>query len=112
MQNTHVSNENVHIEKSPLFSHGLTDFSYKEYFATSGSKLFSLSEATILKTVATFHPCTVSNIYHQVPGNFTRIYSKTYVKWPLKIGFQDQLSLNAGQKYCRIGAFCNTFDLH
>ena len=33
-------------------------------------------------------------------------YSKTCVKWPLekrpKIGFQDQLSLNAGQKYCMI----------
>ena len=27
-----------------------------------------------------------------------------------KIGFQDRLSLNAGQKYCE--AFCNTFDLH
>ena len=34
------------------------------------------------------------------------MYSKTFVKWPLskrpKIGFQDQLSLNAGQKYCRM----------
>ena len=32
-----------------------------------------------------------------------------------KIGFQDQLLLNAGQKYRRmlpLGAFCNTFDLH
>ena len=33
-------------------------------------------------------------------------YSKTCVKWPLskrkKIGFQDQSSLNAGQKYCRM----------
>ena len=33
-------------------------------------------------------------------------YSKTCVKLPLskrpKIGFQDQLSLNAGQKYCRM----------
>ena len=33
-------------------------------------------------------------------------YSKTYVKWPLskrpKIGFQNQLLLNAGQKYCRM----------
>ena len=33
-------------------------------------------------------------------------YSKTCVKWPLskrpKIGFQDQLPLNAGQKYCRL----------
>ena len=34
------------------------------------------------------------------------IYSKTCVKRPLskrqKIGFQNQLSLNAGQKYCRM----------
>ena len=34
------------------------------------------------------------------------MYSKTYVKRPLskrlKIGFQDQLLLNAGQKYCRM----------
>ena len=34
------------------------------------------------------------------------MYSKTCVKWSLskrpKIGFQDQLSLNAGQKYCRM----------
>ena len=33
-------------------------------------------------------------------------YCKTCVKQPLskiqKIGFQDQLSLNAGQKYCRM----------
>ena len=33
-------------------------------------------------------------------------YSKTGVRRPLskrpKIGFQDQLSLNAGQKYCRM----------
>ena len=33
-------------------------------------------------------------------------YSKTCVKRPLskrtKIGFQDQLSLNVGQKYCRM----------
>ena len=36
-----------------------------------------------------------------VPG-----YSKTCLKWPLskrpKMGFQDQLLLNAGQKYCRM----------
>ena len=34
------------------------------------------------------------------------LYSKTCVKWSLskrpKIGFQDQLLLNAGQKYCRM----------
>ena len=28
------------------------------------------------------------------------LYSKTYLKWPLKK--EDQLSLNAGQKYCRM----------
>ena len=36
----------------------------------------------------------------------TFFYSKTCVKRPLskrpKIGFQDQLSLNAGQKYCKM----------
>ena len=36
-------------------------------------------------------------------------YSKTCLKQPLskrpKIGFQDQLSLNAGQKYCRTVIF-------
>ena len=34
------------------------------------------------------------------------MYSKTCLKWPLqkrpKIGFQDQISLNASQKYCRM----------
>ena len=34
------------------------------------------------------------------------VYSKTFIKWPLskrpKIGFQDQFSLNVGQKYCRM----------
>ena len=34
------------------------------------------------------------------------LYSKAFVKLPLskrqKIGFQDQLSLNAGQKFCRV----------
>ena len=35
-----------------------------------------------------------------------RVYSKTCVKWPLpkrqKLGLQDQLSINEGQKYCRM----------
>ena len=34
------------------------------------------------------------------------MFSKTCLKWPLskipKFGFQDQLSLNAAQKYCRM----------
>ena len=38
--------------------------------------------------------------------NVDKQYSKTCVKRPLskrpKIGYQDQLSLNAGQKYCRM----------
>ena len=29
-----------------------------------------------------------------------------------KIGFHDRLSLNAGQKYCRMLQDCNTFNLH
>ena len=42
------------------------------------------------------------------------LYSKSCVKWPLskrqKIGFQDKLSLNAGQKYCRmLSAILSTF---
>ena len=41
---------------------------------------------------------TCKHMYH--------IYSKTCVKWPLskrpQIGFQDQLSLNADKKYCRM----------
>ena len=40
------------------------------------------------------------------PEPFLLAYSKTCGKWPLskrpKIGFQDRLSLNAGQKYCRM----------
>ena len=48
------------------------------------------------------------------------MYSETCVKRPLskipKIGFQDQLSLNAGQskvlQNAPRGAFCNTCDLH
>ena len=44
-------------------------------------------------------------------------HSRTCLKRPLKKNkksFQDRLSLNAGQKYCRmlLGAFCSTFDLH
>ena len=42
----------------------------------------------------------------QVPQLSKTIYSQTCVKRPLskrpQIGFQDQLSLNAGQKYCRM----------
>ena len=53
------------------------------------------------------------------------IYSKTCLKRPLKrrpkIGFQDRVSLNAGEyrlmqvksiAECSKRAFCNTFDLH
>ena len=43
-------------------------------------------------------------------------YSKTCVKRLFqkdqKNSFQDGLLLNAGQKYCRKEAFCNTFELH
>ena len=46
----------------------------------------------------------------------TKAYSKTCEKWPLskRPKIQDQLSLNAGQKYCRMlqgehSAICSTF---
>ena len=44
--------------------------------------------------------------FHYFLSKTICVYSKTCVKWPLskrlKIGFQDQLLLNAGQKYCRM----------
>ena len=66
-----------------------------------------------MKTLARQHTCRGS--YEQLLpaymisskilcANF--IYSKTCVKWPLskrpQIGFQDDLSFNAGQNYCRM----------
>ena len=62
-------------------------------------------------TYATKYQKSVSkviNSYIKKANNkaFTYMYSKTGVKWLLskrpKIGFQDQLSLNAGQKYYRM----------
>ena len=59
----------------------------------------------------------VFGICNQVILKFN-MHSKTCVKWQLskikQIGFQGQLLLNAGQKYCKMlqGAFCNTFHLH
>ena len=51
------------------------------------------------------------------PRVIIKTYSKTCLKRPLKkktkMGFQDRLWLNAGQKYFRMlqrGAFCNTFN--
>ena len=46
---------------------------------------------------------------HFVGPDLYICYSKTCVKWPFskrpKNGFQDRLSLNAGQKYCRMISF-------
>ena len=52
--------------------------------------------------------CSVyyGHLYHQKVIYSFIIYSETCVKRPLskrpQIGFQDQLSLNVGQKYCRM----------
>ena len=55
--------------------------------------------------------CVIRKSMH----NNEQIYSKTCAKWPLskrqKIVFQDQLSLNGGQKYCRM-LICSSFDLY
>ena len=59
-----------------------------------------------MNTLIVCHPslCLDSQVMY-----FT-IYNKTCLKWPLKmkakIGFQDRLSLNAGQKYCRMLQEC------
>ena len=49
--------------------------------------------------------CTLTYFVAHLFGTFVTGYSKTCVKGPLskrpKIGFQDHLSLNADQKYCR-----------
>ena len=54
----------------------------------------------LLFVLKTSHALTLSKMLQN------NQYSKTCVKWPLskrlKIGFQDQLSLNADQKYCRM----------
>ena len=60
----------------------------------------------ILQTVATSFSKTYRQIERETVKDHITTYSKTCLKWPLskrpKIGFQDQLSLNAGQKYCRM----------
>ena len=54
-----------------------------------------------LTALETEDPVEMIHIRHLI-----RMYSITCLKWPLKkdtkIGFQDRLSLNAGQKYCRM----------
>ena len=47
-----------------------------------------------------------SVVFLKFTWKLSTVYSKTCVKWPLskrpQIGFQDQVWLNAGQKYCRM----------
>ena len=61
------------------------------------------------KEVCVFHKEHVGHFKGTLSGSY--MCSKACVKGPLSMAtFQDQLLLNAGQKYCRMGAFCNTFD--
>ena len=57
----------------------------------------------IVKALKTYKSFVFNRVRYWVQNHFS---SKTCVKQPLskrpKIGFQDQLSLNAGQKYCRM----------
>ena len=50
------------------------------------------------------YECPVFSDFWHLNGPYFLTYSKTYVKQQLlkrpKIGFQDQLSLNVGQKHC------------
>ena len=66
--------------------------------AWSGSKLFD--------TLMVFQKVFLKKSYFEKVQQTTKKHSKTCVKWPHskrpKIGLQEQLSLNAGQKYCRM----------
>ena len=59
--------------------------------------LLCILESTVVGHVFPVKAQTTGNVY---------IYSKTCLKRSLKkkteMGFQDRLSLNAGQKYCRM----------
>ena len=66
-------------------------------------------------TKSRLDPASTSNLIQSLQNKYSETCLKRSRKRRLKIGFQDQLLLNAGQKYCRMlqgGAFCNTFDLH
>ena len=68
----------------------------------------SLSYKTILIRKARFllGLCVTMGLQSKLISVMLHVYSKTCVKWllkkRLKICFQNQLSLNAGQKYCRM----------
>ena len=68
----------------------------------TGSFSVTLSFQTILKEIDEMR----DNLPSIQTSSLFTWYSKTCVKWPLskisKIGFQEQLSLHAGQKYCRM----------
>ena len=82
----------------------------------SEDKLFILKAVHLQINPSVVYIDWIGNDFiYSIPVN----YSKTCVKQPIskrpKIVFEDQLSLNAGQKYCRMlpwEGFCNTFDLH
>ena len=72
-----------------------------------GAGLFKVKDSTpIMQILKHFKIRGLSGRLIKSVDNQQNVYSKTYVKLPLskrlKIGFQDQLLLNAGQKYCRM----------
>ena len=62
----------------------------------------SISIDTIV-TMVMSHSSFLTVMFNEESPESKGLYSKTCVKWPLskrpKIGFQDHLSINAGQKY-------------
>ena len=100
---TVVANSKTIAREISLINHGSETGEFKIKY--SGDKPIA-----IMPTSGSVPPKSVQLI---------KVYSKTYVKWPLskrpKISFQDQVLLNAGQSIADNapwGAFCNTFDLH
>ena len=78
-------------------------------------EILALTKVVIAKTISTMcHSADIVLIVSAITASVDKhydlrvliVYSKTCVKRPLskrpKIGFQDQLSLNAGKKYCRM----------
>ena len=76
------------------------------------SKNLSLKHVGVLQVPSQFYgnypviPLYNSMVKEFESNKMKAFYCKTCLKWPLskrqKIGFQDRLSLNAGQKYCRM----------
>ena len=86
------------IASSSLDLHHSNCSSFLKGSRKADERVFFLYLSKLSKSSSIHHKCCLLSHQHR--------YSKTCLKRPLskrpKIGFQDQLLLNAGQKYCRM----------